>query len=345
MTTPATAIVAAHLGLGDVLPSELGAMVDTAFFANYETNRGRHGVLVPLHYNGAEVVQGETLEGDDVQVAVTYSTETRTATATELLADVWRFAVDGARIEDVEVRDEDRTTAVFAIAETWDAARGALWMITLWDQRGIPVALLDPDTFDLLVRHGRASKHRIGQMTRHVGGNNNSRALAASSAVEYLNEQQANLTDDGQRPVWWMLSEWTRQSGAVVRGGNGPFAGNGLSRRKNRQLTAADATISQDASLRTDPWAESSSLRRQPLPARRDQLNWRDPTGDEAAALADGGPVVHLMDRGLTERQALMWTYKNAGFKHAEIAKAFGCTVSTVKNTVAKARKKRDRAI
>ena len=130
------AILATHLGLGDELPAELGEMVDAAFRANYDANRGRHTVAVTLNLRGSEVVQGSTYEGADVQVIAKATTEEgRTVTETLPLLELWRWPLAG--LELVEVEPAVRAIAYYGLAETIDAD-GTIWSSIMMDQRGAP---------------------------------------------------------------------------------------------------------------------------------------------------------------------------------------------------------------
>jgi hypothetical protein len=195
-------ILAAHLGLGnDVLPEELGQMVDNAFFANHDGNLGRHAVIVPFRWTGSEVVQDQVLEGDDARVTITVTMDGRTITQTHALADVWRFAASGFEIDSIEA--EMSSTAVFGVAETFH--KGELWAITFWDQRGAPIVLLDPSTFRSLLSGGTDESRRGRDHAGELGADS-AKAIAASAAVDYLAKQQESPSDSGLPPVWWSIA-------------------------------------------------------------------------------------------------------------------------------------------
>jgi DNA-binding CsgD family transcriptional regulator len=336
----AIAILAAALGIGDAFPRELGRMVDTAFQDHYDENRGRHAVIVPLHVNGTDVFQGATLEGDDARVIATASWEDRRFDETIPLADLWRLPAAGLTLEQVE--PVFSATAVFGLAETVDS-QGHLWASVLWDQRGAPVALLDPSTFNRLLGKG-AEARRVAQVS---GASGDTRPIAASTAQEYLAGQQDDLTDDGPRPLWWRVFRFETLSTAAT---NGLSTGPGDPRRYRLRTQVAGSIVS-DATGRTKPSLKGSSWRGKPLAyvtrRRPDEIAWFDPTGDAGVELAERTQGTRVLDRlraaGLTDRQAHMLASAEAGFSHGEIAQAFGCTVSTVKNTVRTARRKLER--
>jgi DNA-binding CsgD family transcriptional regulator len=403
----AQAILAAHLGLGDfptdrLLPPELTAMVDDAFFENYRANLGRHAVMVPLHLRGSKVFQGTTLEGDEVTVTIT-SADDRITDMAVSLADLWRYPEAGVKLKTVEPHPEISGVAVFGLAQTM-GPDGRLWASAIWDMRNAPVALLDPETFsELMIGNDR---RRIDQVARRdsadpVSGQTapwaNQRAIGATAAQVYLADQQENPTDDGQLSLWWQVFRFDTLS---VADSNGPPIRPGAPQRRHRLRGAVATMVSKDATGRSKLWAKGSSWRfKRPAadvdevaggdpeerlwgnrqvpglegddgpgapgpvsPRRRDEIAWLDRTGDTGIALAEGMPVSRILqsvvtptsadrraigevirrlrDAGLSERQAYMLANAEAGFPHDEIARGFGCSVSTVANSVRAARRK-----
>jgi hypothetical protein len=347
VTTAAHTILAAHLGLGDLapselLPAELCKMVDGAFFEHYRENLGRHAVMISFHMNGAEVYRGDTIEGDDVEVIATASRGGRTFGQVIALADLWRLPAAGIRLERVE--PASKATAVFGLAETMDA-QGRLWASVLWDQRGAPVALLDPETLKELMATGNDAR-RIDQVQRVDRSltRDNVRAVAASSAQDYLGRQQDELTDGGQRPLWWTVFSFDTLSAADS---NGPPVGPGGPRRYSLRSRVAGSIVA-DVTGRSKPYALGSSWSQEnsvpdidelasahdenldafgryhdaveahdgpgsmgPISGlRRDEVAWVDRTGDAGARLADG-------DINLSEIAQRVFTPETLGWRTA----------------------------
>lgn len=362
MTTPTT-ILAAHLGLGDPLPVELGRMVDDAFWRNYHDNPGRHAVAVTLNLRGSEVVQGFTYEGDQVEVLATFSTEERIATHQLPLVDLWRLSHHPFKL--LEVVPAMKAIAVIAIAMTRDAESDVWWSSILTDQRGAPTVLIDPSTFGKFMAGG-ADKRRMTTLTGSVGGPDNVRATAAAEAAEYLASQQEDLTDDGLPSLWCAVHRGPSLV-AVMPGTLQPRERGGTSRRYSLRSRISSA-VTRDATGRAKVWAKGSSWTTTPLrdePAGDHMVEWQDTTGETAAALADGdrslasvagwevftpqsegwrtaiGQVIDLLRaQGLSERQAFILANRESGFRRADIADAFGCSVRTVDSTLDAARKK-----
>jgi hypothetical protein len=268
VTAEAHAVLAAHLGLGDfptdrLLPPELTAMVDDAFFENYRANLGRHAVMVPLHLRGSKVFQGTTLEGDEVTVTIT-SADDRISDMAVSLADLWRYPEAGVKLKTVEPHPEIRGVALFGLAETM-GPDGRLWASVVWDMRNAPVALLDPETFSKLMIGN--DRRRIDQVARRdsadpVSGQTapwaNQRAIGATAAQVYLADQQDNPTDDGQLSLWWQVFRFDTLS---VADSNGPPIRPGAPQRRHRLRGAVATMVSKDATGRSKLWAKGSSWR------------------------------------------------------------------------------------
>jgi DNA-binding CsgD family transcriptional regulator len=345
--------------------------------------------MVPFHMNGAEVFQGQTIEGDEVQVVATASREGRTFSEVIALADLWRLPAAGLELE--EVTPAHSATAVVGLAETWDGRSRSAYASFVWDLRGAPVALLQPQTFADLMGTGNDARRVDGArkpidddrtLPELVPAVANHRVIGATAASSYLTRQIDDPGDDGVPPLlWWVYRLGDDGATSAVAW---PWDRSAPHRRW-RIRQAVSTAISYDYSGRAKPWAKGSSRRWQEpeaapdLPvyvyhaqspgsmgpiARGPGAAWLDPTGETATALADGMPasrilrrvitpeasdrraigevVRRLRDVGLTERQAYMLANAEAGFPHDEIARGFGCSVSTVANTVRAARKKLD---
>lgn len=307
VTTDAHSALAAQVGLGDPLPMALCRMVDDAFWKHYDDNVGRHAAAITLTLGGSEVVQGHTYEGDAVEIVATASTNGRTVRERLALLDLWRLPAAG--LELLAVEPAEKAIAFCGIAETWH--EGHLWTALILDQRGAPIVLIDPATFAELMVTGN-DRRRVETVTKSVGGPENVRAIAASTAQEYLAEQREVPSDDGAVPLWWALYRLLPDIEVVAS--PGPLVGTGKPRRYALRGKVA-SEITRDATGKARTWAKGSTWRTRQLeqidemaPVRGEEddnddpgsvgrppsttdghlIEWRDDTGDTGAKLGDG---------------------------------------------------------
>jgi hypothetical protein len=108
------------------------------------------------------------------------------------------------------------------------------------------------------------------------------------------------------------------------------------------------------------PKSETEAVPWQPgiIKPAQHEIRWQDPTGEVAVRLATGtltlgeaavlwstGDALRMLVRrwtemGLSQRQAVMLGFKQAGYTHREIAQFFEVALSTVKTTVGRANKR-----
>jgi hypothetical protein len=265
----------------------------------------------------------------------------------------------------VEVSPAVSAVMVLGFGQAW-GADGQLWSTWLWDLRGAAIGLLQGEIFKAVVA-GQIGESGRAWKAAKLAGPNNARVIAASTAATYLAEQvAASAPDNGLAPLWWSILSCGPRG--IWFDFPRPPAGDGPA-RSARLRTAIAGALSLEVSGRKHIWAEGSTRRWLPL-YNPNGTEWNDPTGDLAVEMAEGsrgvashpfverpftpqtvtsrpavGQVIeHLRAIGLTERQAWLYANVEAGFKHHEVAEAFGVEPSTVSNTVANVRRKLDLA-
>lgn|GEM_PF-4438089 len=296
--------------------------------------------------------------GDKALVSVTYGHPGRQITRPVSIRDALRLY--GAHlVTDVAALD----AGVYAFGY----ALGTGFSLAVMDRRGAASALLRADLFNALLPNHRTNEGRRARASAAIiefessAGRVSSQTIAAGAVAAYLDHPE----DTGTTTRAW----WITECGTEVAGSPQPDRAHPLGRLARTRSVAATA-LTNDVYIRSKPTLAGAARRHfdpldtrlRPRHARRSAIQWHDPAGETASALADGeitlsaitGVVTPwsadvrtafgaqldlLLEAGLTNRQALILLNATvARFPYEEIARAFGCSVGTVKATVNRAK-------
>lgn len=282
------------------------------------------------------------------------------------VAESWRLADAGLRVSAMSIAD----AGVWGVALAMTEHQHSVWTVLVTDGSGAGAAVTRSDAFGaLLPRNGSPETQRARSSARRVSADRTRReeshlrqdkGLVAGAITAYLGDW-AMAEDAGLPPSSWGI--W-RDAVVVSSGGTKP--GTGVLGRLARLRGRSAAELSRDVAGRTRtgrpgtanvPLTDNPEVLARATVRGKDYLQWSDPTGDRATALASGAatlaeaadlwPTSEAERRtfetwlavGLTFRQAQVLLFQQAGFTQDEIALRLGIARSTVAGTLAAARK------